>query len=1008
MRYWLTLFTGKTWSEFVRAGSSVAGFPETQKNQINKITPGDRLVCYCSGISSFIGVLEVESNGYWDDQSRIWEDAPYPVRLRVKSIITLDLETSLPAQTFVHDLTFVKNLPNPKNWGVFFKLSLREWPEVDGRRLEEQLRKIQTNPVRRTLDEKLLNRKPRLKNSGSFEKIQTTPIRCWIEKSKVAGRVDRETGPYALGKALWSPQASVDGRNIYWTMKKVKSGDLVLHLVDDEQISGISQVDTEVDNNFVGLPNTEWADRPAFLVRLKNYTILNPPIPRASFLESDSQSAQLREIHKKHKHLFFNRNLRLNQGRYLTEVPLPLLQILDNIYRDESGDGLPFVQELLNQRIAINSNRYWVFQCNPLKHNFVEEMSSGPAITGWAANQHDLRIKEGDKGIVWLTGAQAGCYALVTVASDPYPVATTATYSNGMKVDLRIDLNIAHNPVLRSEIDGEPWFQDFKGGHQGTNFSLSQEAYLGFQNRAKMKDSIMNSNVHNQNTTGPLNLILQGPPGTGKTYNAVYRALQIVEPSFARQIETMNEPEKRKVAMARFNQLIDQRVIETITFHPSFSYEEFVEGIRPVKDEGDSSGGIRFECEPGILKRFVQDIQKNHSLRQIENKLISPDAEVWRMSLGERNNDRVFNDCIQHEYIGVNYGAAQNFSDLAVDSYFDQHPNQSGRSPLKQFVEQMDKGDLVCVFNTSTSIRAIGVITGQYEYASGSEMPHRRSVKWLDKGVHEVFSLNGNRYLRQRAIHALPSIRVPDILGLITKGQASKHQDTQNYVLLIDEINRGNISKIFGEVITLIEEDKRQGKANGSPIRLPYSKDSFILPANLHIIGTMNTADRSISMMDIALRRRFFFESIQPNLSLCVETVPDCRINLRELISQLNKRVRLLLGCDFEIGHSYFLSDKIKTLSEFKAVWFSQILPLLSELLYEDWDKLSFVAKPFIERTQEIHGLSPIHISKSRAYQFCSSSISDHDFAAKLARMLGESSPVVQAASTDNSGQKVA
>lgn len=165
--------------------------------------------------------------------------------------------------------------------------------------------------------------------------------------------------------------------------------------------------------------------------------------------------------------------------------------------------------------------------------------------------------------------------------------------------------------------------------------------------------------------------------------------------------------------------------------------------------------------------------------------------------------------------------------------------------------------------------------------------------------------------------------------GLISEKATSKF-----YVLIIDEINRGNISKIFGELITLIEEDKRENLS----VRLPYSKDVFTVPKNLYIIGTMNTSDRSIASIDIALRRRFKFKEIMPNSNL----VADFNCNFKECFEILNKRISVLLDRDHQIGHSYFIEEKYKdsNASELETIWFDSIIPLLNEYFYSDWEKL--------------------------------------------------------------------
>ena len=165
----------------------------------------------------------------------------------------------------------------------------------------------------------------------------------------------------------------------------------------------------------------------------------------------------------------------------------------------------------------------------------------------------------------------------------------------------------------------------------------------------------------------------------------------------------------------------------------------------------------------------------------------------------------------------------------------------------------------------------------------------------------------------------------------------------KNYVLIIDEINRGNISRIFGELITLIEKSKRLGNEEGITVTLPYSEEDFGIPNNLYIIGTMNTADRSIALLDTALRRRFRFEEMMPDLEQ-LNDIKVGEIKIKELLSSMNQRIEALYDRDHQIGHSCFLvlknNENIETL---KDIFKYEILPLLQEYFYDDWEKIDLV-----------------------------------------------------------------
>ena len=172
--------------------------------------------------------------------------------------------------------------------------------------------------------------------------------------------------------------------------------------------------------------------------------------------------------------------------------------------------------------------------------------------------------------------------------------------------------------------------------------------------------------------------------------------------------------------------------------------------------------------------------------------------------------------------------------------------------------------------------------------------------------------------------------------------QAKKDKEKKNYVLIIDEINRGNIAKIFGELITLIEESRRLGETEETKVTLPYSGDTeepFGVPNNLYIIGTMNTADRSIALLDTALRRRFEFEEMMPNPSLIERDIDE--VNLKKLLEKMNERIRVLFDREHQIGHTYFLD--VKDMESLKKAFQNRIIPLLQEYFYDSWEKIDLV-----------------------------------------------------------------
>ena len=453
------------------------------------------------------------------------------------------------------------------------------------------------------------------------------------------------------------------------------------------------------------------------------------------------------------------------------------------------------------------------------------------------------------------------------------------------------------------------------------------------------------------------NLILYGPPGTGKTFSTAAEAVRLCgEPV----------PEDRDDLMAVYQGLLAAGRIEFVTFHQSMAYEEFVEGRQPMTgaDDGEdtSTAGFRLETMPGIFRRISKRAETSRGHSSGEDSIRVEGRQVFKMSIGEANNPEdahLFEEAIKGGYTLLGFGDID-WSDEKFESrdeiieackaQGDQDGNVDARSGVVQmpfiFRNWVREGDIVIVSKGNGLFRAIGEFTGGYEFAPrpGGGYAHRRAVRWLwiDREGMPVGEIYFRRF-SMKSIYLLndAELNVPALERYMNSQKHEGPSDPEPFVLIIDEINRANISKVFGELITLLESDKRLGQPNQLKVRLPYSGDEFGVPSNLHIVGTMNTADRSIALLDTALRRRFTFREMMPNAAVLNDAATRTGIDLPRLLTIISERIEYLYDRDHQIGHAYFTG--CDTRADVDEVMRHKVIPLLAEYFFEDWGKIAAV-----------------------------------------------------------------
>lgn len=615
---------------------------------------------------------------------------------------------------------------------------------------------------------------------------------------------------------------------------------------------------------------------------------------------------------------------------------------------------------------------YWVFQANPTKvYRIIDALKAG-LLQSWMVNQYKKEIQTGDKVILWVSGEAAGIYALATVTS---PVHTAmveeeeyeyfidqSKIEEGTRVNLRLDYNLVDKPILKEQVLTTPQLLDLKQGTQGTNFPAIKLQY----------DTILNIIHMDTNHQNPLNQILFGPPGTGKTYHTITESVKIVDPEYFKQ-----HAANRNKLQDRFNELLikdwekTEGQISFCTFHQSFSYEDFVEGIKPLKPEkGDAS--IKYDIIDGIFKRICRLADASNNAQQLaKENLVSLTQEefkkaiFYKISLGDstKEEDRaIYEYCINNNLIAIGFGENIDFTgkneeevkEIVSTNKLDSFTADA----INRFKTALKIGNYVLVSNGNNFVRALGKVIGEYEYKTGTDIRynHFRKVEWIFKDVEIPVTEFYRNKLQQQTIYKLRSEDIiPEFFVRRSKPVDSSIQQ-KKFVLVIDEINRGNVSSIFGELITLIEPTKRSGMPEELEVVLPYSKDPFKVPANVFIVGTMNTADRSIESLDTALRRRFSFKEMIPLPGL-ISTDGKSKgvvdgIDIVQMLQKMNERIEKLIDKDHKIGHSYFLD--VVNAKDLELAFKDKVIPLLEEYFFGDFGKIGLVLGSSFIRKEEV------------------------------------------------------
>ncbi|EAL8416845.1 AAA family ATPase [Campylobacter coli] len=406
-----------------------------------------------------------------------------------------------------------------------------------------------------------------------------------------------------------------------------------------------------------------------------------------------------------------------------------------------------------------------------------------------------------------------------------------------------------------------------------------------------------NEKILSENQNLSLNQILYGPPGTGKTYHTIDKALEILG-------ENLESRDEKK---AKFDEYVKNGQIVFTTFHQSYGYEEFVEGIKPMMNNEANSQEIQYEIKDGIFKDIC-----NRALENYENSNLNTEELREKIKLREKV-EKFLNRLLEtNEPISKTKGG-----NFFINSF--------NNNTIEIYSEDVERFDGIFKLSLSTFIT---LLKSNIEFNSAVEMFKKVFDRdYADRTHTYYFNLvNKFKEYEKQAV-------------LKTEDNKISSNSLNSYIIIIDEINRGNVSKIFGELITLIEPSKRIGESEELKVTLPYSGKKFGVPKNVYILGTMNTADRSITSLDTALRRRFEFVEMMPDVSKLSDNCEG--VDLQKLLEAINTRIEYLLDREKTIGHAFFIG--VENLEDLKKVFQNKIIPLLQEYFYNDYALISAV-----------------------------------------------------------------
>jgi 5-methylcytosine-specific restriction protein B len=645
--------------------------------------------------------------------------------------------------------------------------------------------------------------------------------RIWVEKTLVQDRSDRQEGPHRLGVALWSPQRGSDGRDTYANMREVKVGDVVMHLTDNEAITGISIVAEPLDTGFAGVVGTKWASGPCYRIALRDFCLLDPPLRREWFFGDPEIGERLRFLstQPRGRGLFFNGKLELNQGLYLTEAPPSLVAALDAAYVSHTGGHIPMLPAAMLEAGAVAD---------------AEDNLGVPERVQPTAQRRSWVYSPGQQAVYWDEFYQGGIMALGwDDIGDFESLKTIEDFRKALEENLGSDKDQGQNARMCFDFAHTMHPGDIVYAKRGRQTFVGRGIVEGEYRHDSSRSELTNVRRVRWTARGEW-------PSPDKL------------------------PMKTLTEWTAFPALLEK--IEGLVTEVSAGYGKPLPPAKPAAERQPYSVDDALD---GLFMRRDEFTRLVDNWRKKKNLILQGAPGVGKTFVARR---------LAYALMGY---------------------KDPTRVRTVQFHQSYGYEDFVQGYRPSGS----GFI--------------------LREGVFLNFCA--------RALE----------------------DPSEQYVFIIDEINRGNLSRILGELMLLIEPDKRSPEW---AVKLAYAEkaeERFYVPSNVFILGMMNTADRSLAVVDYALRRRFAFATILPAFgeSAFRAYLLNCGV-VEALADQLIDRMMALnaaiaadttnLGRGYCIGQSFFtpVGDGEHGLHWYNKVVETEIVPLLEEYWFDQPDKV--------------------------------------------------------------------